>query len=1172
MASFIKNSFTTLKQSFVDYNNLRSDLINIRKKLQKDVTNTNNVIDNDDVKKSIFKDLKDSKFQVNAKIYQFNKKYGFLAKIIKSLNTLIGRSINVDSLEKLSIQLVTKLKEKNILSYAQSKKFLPHVSSKSVSLASHIKNFAKQIISPKYADENKLLKCTNKPIEKANQSWYLNLALLRDAYNLTNDETLKNRIQFLINNYLDKSTPVRNSAMKDLIGEEDFNRDYQTAPYESTFYYRTGFLDQRYINQDASFNKNLGLGKNSPLILTETDEIEEFLPLFLNVVTNKSEPDWLNEITEKLASQLDKFGGNAEKAFSDTPAFLFDLTSILGPYIHTNNEKEKIELFDEKYEEVKKKINDIIDKAVIKMIIKFPFISKNKIASFLKNNTSAIARVKLDTRDGERIGGIKVLPLFDSKLVKADLAKTQKGLVECIGHTGIILGAVKLRKSVADDYERRKDIEYAVSGPNIKYFDNKEEFLKLNLFMRLSEKFSSEEMKTKQPHMAVLGKPTLELLQTLIKKISAEDWDKLNQDPATRMIIQTSLYKIKEQLAMAEMYINENDYTQYAQNIELIHCEIATLLGITLPYNETDFSKIHKEKLMQYSIVPKELAMMTTSGLNRSAVNTFAGLCSTVISSTPNPTLCYGLGLYYEEAGIVGDHRRLEDALKDPSITKVDFYACQTNPNIEIAREHTHYHKDQIIDNIKALLTLNATSDTKLTVVVDCTIENFESDLMQNILNTFKQEVINGKLNLIIFNSGVKFDMLGQDNYYGSPYFIINNGEPKWAPFNDVFKKKIYEPDVLSQQWFCLAYQNPSSLDDYRKLIFNNTKEIMKQIPETLKHDSAKYRRQDVFVSAFDNVIEPSFIDLKVKGSNFYSKSQAMVRRFYQVCSLHGVKAYRRGSFGFNHHNISWIPRDKESVSIRINAGLNPEENAAIVDFLNEIAASEQPKYRKINLDSSKQVDLVEAPIPKLVLEAGEFRGELYDPVPESVIQKIKGNSWREDCPVPLEDLAYVKVKHYDLDGNICTGEIVYHKNLAPELLEIFKELFEAKYPIEKMLLVDNYGAEDGLSMMDNNSYAFCYRNVTGNPNMLSIHSYGSAIDLNPRINPFIKNNVVQPEGGDNFVDRTKAVPGMIQEGDACYQIFTKHGYIWGGHWKNKDYHHFQKKGKDFLSNKEVPT
>src|SRR5690606_20990686 len=142
----------------------------------------------------------------------------------------------------------------------------------------------------------------------------------------------------------------------------------------------------------------------------------------------------------------------------------------------------------------------------------------------------------------------------------------------------------------------------------------------------------------------------------------------------------------------------------------------------------------------------------------------------------------------------------------------------------------------------------------------------------------------------------------------------------------------------------------------------------------------------------------------------------------------------------------------------------------------------------------------------------------------------------------------------------ISTGELIYHKNLAPELLQIFKELFEADYRIDKMLLVDNYEGDDGSSMMDNNSYAFSFRRVTGNPNLLSVHSYGGAIDFNPRINPFIKNGIIYPEGGENYVNRSKKVPGLIQKGDACHRIFTKYGYKWGGDWKNKDYHHFEKK------------
>ena len=48
--------------------------------------------------------------------------------------------------------------------------------------------------------------------------------------------------------------------------------------------------------------------------------------------------------------------------------------------------------------------------------------------------------------------------------------------------------------------------------------------------------------------------------------------------------------------------------------------------------------------------------------------------------------------------------------------------------------------------------------------------------------------------------------------------------------------------------------------------------------------------------------------------------------------------------------------------------------------------------------------------------------------------------------------------------------------------------------------------------MVDNNTYAFNYRNV-GGTNRLSNHAYGKAIDINPMQNPYKKGNYISPKG-----------------------------------------------------------
>lgn len=186
------------------------------------------------------------------------------------------------------------------------------------------------------------------------------------------------------------------------------------------------------------------------------------------------------------------------------------------------------------------------------------------------------------------------------------------------------------------------------------------------------------------------------------------------------------------------------------------------------------------------------------------------------------------------------------------------------------------------------------------------------------------------------------------------------------------------------------------------------------------------------------------------------------------------------------------------------------------------------------------------------------------DTISDRVFARIEGKSFKEDCTTLREDLRYLRVMHYNKDGEIRRGELICHKDIADALLEIFQELYKAKYPIERMVLVDEYGADDETSMRANNSSAFNFRYISGTMK-LSSHSRGMAIDINPLYNPYVRQGKggvrVSPSNAVEYVDRAKVFPYKIVKGDLCYRLFKKHGFTWGGDWKNsKDYQHFEKK------------
>src|ERR1700733_14650740 len=71
---------------------------------------------------------------------------------------------------------------------------------------------------------------------------------------------------------------------------------------------------------------------------------------------------------------------------------------------------------------------------------------------------------------------------------------------------------------------------------------------------------------------------------------------------------------------------------------------------------------------------------------------------------------------------------------------------------------------------------------------------------------------------------------------------------------------------------------------------------------------------------------------------------------------------------------------------------------------------------------------------------------------------------------ITLSDLRYLQVPILGFDGQEHVGELLVHCIVADEVEDIFMEIFQAKFPIEKMKLIENYEADDTASMEDNNS------------------------------------------------------------------------------------------------------
>lgn len=185
--------------------------------------------------------------------------------------------------------------------------------------------------------------------------------------------------------------------------------------------------------------------------------------------------------------------------------------------------------------------------------------------------------------------------------------------------------------------------------------------------------------------------------------------------------------------------------------------------------------------------------------------------------------------------------------------------------------------------------------------------------------------------------------------------------------------------------------------------------------------------------------------------------------------------------------------------------------------------------------------------------------------IPDSVWRLMQGKSYCDNPYVGREDLCYVRVLHCDYEGRTHSGEMIVGKKIAERVVEIFRLLYEARYPIKRMVLPDVYGADDEKQMQANNTSCFCFRKMTGGKK-LSKHARGLAIDINPLYNPYCKvrrdgTRLVRPANAVRYCDRKKSFPYMVRRHDLAYKLFTERGFVWGGDWKSlKDYQHFELK------------
>ncbi len=228
-----------------------------------------------------------------------------------------------------------------------------------------------------------------------------------------------------------------------------------------------------------------------------------------------------------------------------------------------------------------------------------------------------------------------------------------------------------------------------------------------------------------------------------------------------------------------------------------------------------------------------------------------------------------------------------------------------------------------------------------------------------------------------------------------------------------------------------------------------------------------------------------------------------------------------------------------------------------------ETLSNDKQSPSQVDVEVLQQWRAGETVSPEAVKAFGLDNCFASEPIPDNVWTRMQGKSYKENPYIKRSDLRHIRILHWDYDNKIHIGEMVCNKLIADKLVDIFRKLYDAKYPIQRMVLPDVYNADDEKQMRDNNTSCFCYRVVAGSTK-LSKHARGLAVDINTLYNPYCKVNAngkrfVQPANAGEYCDRSKSFRYKINHNDLAYKLFRESGFRWGGDWKSrKDYQHFE--------------
>lgn len=511
------------------------------------------------------------------------------------------------------------------------------------------------------------------------------------------------------------------------------------------------------------------------------------------------------------------------------------------------------------------------------------------------------------------LGGIRILPLVDQNEELMD--RDYRLILDWISRFGLTADIIELdRFSIPENHIQSNEIESVAKIPILPEFST---YVYHDFTMKLC------------PEKKLMMQGVFKILQHCIEGCKKKE---IVLCPTQLAVAQVSMQRIMDQLTQMQSTIDSLSFFDFASHLEEVYANVLPLLEVFALFDFPDFSSIYRNLIG----APPALQPFVSCGLLASGMTGLSGIFKAVAKTLQGktPVTIYGEHTYFECIDVA---KRISKACSEKDARpqdweEADLLIAQFNPVLRRDNPNQEdYHVENVSQNIRKILSPHRTKP--LTVALDATIDFLQSARIQELLQEFESEILEGKLNIACFRSGLKFDLFGMDNYAGSPCFTLHNNSPYWSSFDAFLQDPSLRTDSLSLQWFCLAFQaSAQELDLYRKQIFTNTRNLLQRIPQGLLNAKGRYR-----VVPVAEGVDPSFIDIKVFGPFHKWRAATLVGGHIYLHALkEGHPMFCRRSFGFYHANFG-ILFGEESSTIRLTLGLDSSEVETILECFKKI-------------------------------------------------------------------------------------------------------------------------------------------------------------------------------------------------------------------------------------------